>query len=84
MRRENTPLAKNEVEKLEDQIAQIKEELSILRQQWEQEKKIIETIKEKKDQFEKLRFKKKKRNEKPIIIESQNCAIASFQKSKKN
>lgn len=56
MRRENTPLAKNEVEKLEGKIAQIKEELSILRQQWEQEKKIIESVKEKKDKLEKLRF----------------------------
>lgn len=56
MRRENTPLSKNEVEKLEQRIAKIKEELSILRQQWEQEKKIIEALKEKKDQFEKLRF----------------------------
>jgi len=56
MRRENTPLAKNEVEKLEKKIGKIKEELSILRQRWEQEKKIIEAVKEKKDQFEKLRF----------------------------
>ena len=56
MRRENTPLAKSEAEKLESRIAQIKEELSILRQQWDQEKEIIETLKEKKDQLEKLRF----------------------------
>lgn len=56
MRRENTPLAKNEVEKLEGRIAHLKEELSVLRQEWEQEKKIIETLKQKKDQLEKLRF----------------------------
>lgn len=56
MRRENTPLAKNEAEKLESRIAQIKEDLSILRQQWDQEKSIIEMLKEKKDQLEKLRF----------------------------
>lgn len=56
MRRENTPLAKNEAEKLEGRIAQIKEELNVLRQQWDQEKQIIETLKEKKDQLEKLRF----------------------------
>ena len=56
MKRENTPLSKNEAEKLEKKIAKIKEELSILRQQWEQEKKFIEALKEKKDQFEKLRF----------------------------
>ncbi len=56
MKRENTALAKNEVEKLEGRIAQIKEELNVLRQQWDQEKKIIESLKEKKDKLEKLRF----------------------------
>ena len=64
MRRENTPLAKNEVEKLEGRIAKIKEELSILRQQWEQEKKIIEALKEKKDQLEKLRFQEEEADRK--------------------
>lgn len=56
MRRENTPLAQHEVEKLEKRIAHLKEELSILRQQWEQEKKIIESLKEKKNRLEQLRF----------------------------
>lgn len=56
MKRENTVLAKNEVEKLEGRIAQIKEELNVLRQQWDQEKKIIESLKDKKDKLEKLRF----------------------------
>ena len=56
LKRENTVLAKNEIEKLEGQIAKINEDLAILRNQWELEKKIIETIKEKKDQFEKYRF----------------------------
>ncbi|MCE2983438.1 MAG: AAA family ATPase [Parachlamydia sp.] len=56
MKRESTPLAKNEVDKLEKRIAQIKEELNHYRQQWEQEKKIIELLKEKKDRLEKLRF----------------------------
>lgn len=64
MKRENTPLTKNEVEKLEERIAKIKEELSILRQQWEQEKKIIETLKEKKDQLEKLRFQEEEADRK--------------------
>lgn len=56
MKRENTPLAKNDAQKLEKKIAQIKEELSVLRQQWEQEKKIIEELKEKKNKLEHLRF----------------------------
>lgn len=56
LRRENTPSSKAQAEKLEHQIAQIKEELSKLRQQWEGEKKLIQTLKEKKNQFEQLRF----------------------------
>lgn len=54
--RESTPSSKTEANKLNSQIGQIKEELSILRQQWEQEKGLIQTIKEKKNQFEQLRF----------------------------
>ena len=56
MKREQTPLAQNEKEKIDGRIAQIKEELSVLKQQWEQEKKLIDTLKEKKDQLEKYRF----------------------------
>ncbi len=56
MRRENTPLAKNEAEKLEKKIAKIKEDLAVLRQQWEHEKGLIEQLKNKKDRVEKLRF----------------------------
>jgi ATP-dependent Clp protease ATP-binding subunit ClpB len=56
LRREHTPTSKSEVSKLEGRIAQIKEELSILRQQWEQEKKLIQTLKEKKNSLEHLRF----------------------------
>lgn len=56
LRRENTPTSKAEAEKLSARIGQIKEELALLRQQWEQEKKLIQTIKEKKNQFEQMRF----------------------------
>lgn len=56
MRRENTPLAKSDVDKLEGRIVKIKEELTLLRQQWELEKKIIDSLKEKKNKLEKLRF----------------------------
>lgn len=56
LKRENTPTSKHQAEKLEARIAHIKEELSILRQQWEQEKKIIESLKEKKNKLEQLRF----------------------------
>lgn len=56
LRREETATAKAESAKLEKKIALIKDELSILRQQWEQEKKLIEELKEKKNKLEQLRF----------------------------
>jgi ATP-dependent Clp protease ATP-binding subunit ClpB len=45
-----------ELKKLNAKIAKIKEELALLRQQWDEEKKLIEDVKEKKDKLEKLRF----------------------------
>lgn len=56
LRRENTPSSKAEAEKLEARIAQIKEELASLRQQWDQEKKQIEEVQKKKNELEQLRF----------------------------
>ena len=56
LRRENSPTSQAESDRLEKKIAQLKEELAVLRQQWEQEKSFIESIKEKKDKFEQLRF----------------------------
>lgn len=56
LRRENTPSATAASAKLDGRIAQIKEDLSKLRQQWEQEKKLIQTLKDKKNTFEQLRF----------------------------
>lgn len=56
LRRENTPISKAEMEKLNGKIAQIKEELSLLKQQWEQEKKIIDSLKQRKNALENLRF----------------------------
>src|ERR1700722_15289866 len=42
LRRENSPSSKAEAEKLGARIAQIKEELAVLNQQWSQEKALIE------------------------------------------
>lgn len=56
LRREKTPTALAEADRLNVKIGQIKEELAILRQQWDQEKELIETIKKKKNTFEQLRF----------------------------
>ncbi|HEV8053010.1 MAG TPA: AAA family ATPase [Parachlamydiaceae bacterium] len=56
LKRENTPTSKAEAAKIEGKIAQIKEELSVLKHQWEQEKKLIESVKEKKNALEHMRF----------------------------
>jgi ATP-dependent Clp protease ATP-binding subunit ClpB len=56
LRRENTPTSKHEAEKLEGRIAQIKEDLAVLKQQWDQEKGLIQEIKDKKNTYEHLRF----------------------------
>lgn len=56
LRREDTPSAEAEAEKMQAQIAQLKEELALLREKWNQEKKLIEEVKEKKNALENLRF----------------------------
>ena len=56
LRRENSDLSKSEAHKLEEQIAKIKEELALLKEHWNQEKKWIETVKEKKNALETLKF----------------------------
>lgn len=45
-----------DVKKFEKKISQIKEQLSILKQQWDEEKKLIQNLKEKKNNLEQLRF----------------------------
>ncbi len=56
LKREDTPSARSEAEKMEKQIAGLKEELALLREKWNQEKKLIEQVKEKKNALETLRF----------------------------
>lgn len=56
LKRENSPTAKSEADKLEARIAEIKEELVVLKQQWEAEKELLNKVKEKKDTLERLRF----------------------------
>lgn len=56
LKREDSPSAQGEAGKLEEQIAKIKEELAVLKAQWNEEKKIIESLKEKKNALETLRF----------------------------
>lgn len=56
LKREGTENAKSEAEESEKKISQIKEELAQLRAKWNQEKGLIQVLKEKKDALEKLRF----------------------------
>lgn len=56
LRREDSDAARAAAEKLEARIASIKEELAALKQQWDQEKQLIEGLKEKKNKLEQLRF----------------------------
>jgi len=83
LRRENTPTAKVEAEKLESRIAQIKEELGVLKQQWEQEKKLIQTLKDKKNKFEQLRFQEEEAERKSDfnkVAELRYSTIPALQK----
>jgi ATP-dependent Clp protease ATP-binding subunit ClpB len=56
LKREDTSSSKAEAQKMQAQIANIKEELALLRQAWDQEKKWIEQVKQKKNALETLRF----------------------------
>lgn len=56
LKREDTPIAKAEVQKLEKEISKVKEELSSYKIRWENEKKLIDDVKEKKNKLENLKF----------------------------
>jgi len=56
LKKDQSDLAKKEYEKLSEEIAKTQEELNILKQRWNHEKKLIENVKEKKDLLEKYKF----------------------------
>ncbi len=56
LKRENDPLAKEELAKLSTQIGSLKETLSALKARWNQEKELIASVKEKKTKLETIRF----------------------------
>lgn len=56
LKREGTPAAEAEAKKLEEKIVQLKETLKSLRAEWDQEKGLIEELKEKKNSLEQMRF----------------------------
>ncbi len=56
LRRENTQSSKEEAQKLDARISNIKEELKTLKASWEEEKALIEAVKDTKNKLENLRF----------------------------
>ncbi len=56
LKREKSPSSEEEMKKREKEIALIKEELGKLNARWENEKKLLLSLKDKKDALEKMRF----------------------------
>jgi ATP-dependent Clp protease ATP-binding subunit ClpB len=56
LKREDSPTAQAELEKLAKETAELKEELSSLRQRWTEEKKLIDALKDKKNKLEQFKF----------------------------
>lgn len=83
LKRENSPNSSKEAEKLESRIASIKEELNVLKTQWEQEKELIMSIKEKKNTLEHLRFQEEEAERKADfnkVAELRYSTIPALQK----
>jgi len=60
LKREDSPAAKAEVEKLNVKIVEVKDDLAALKQRWEHEKNLIEEIKEKKKRFRKFEISRRR------------------------
>jgi ATP-dependent Clp protease ATP-binding subunit ClpB len=56
LKREDSPIAQAETAKIAQEIARLKEELTLLRQRWNEEKKLIDSLKDKKNKLEQLKF----------------------------
>jgi ATP-dependent Clp protease ATP-binding subunit ClpB len=56
LKREDTSASKAEMEKMHKEVAHLKEELGSLRSRWNEEKKLIDALKEKKNRLEQLKF----------------------------
>ena len=83
LKREDTASSKSEAEKMGSHIAKIKEELSILREKWNQEKKLIEEVKEKKNELENLRFKEEEAERAADYNQVAELRYSAFPKMKK-
>jgi len=56
LKREDSPAAQTEGDKIAKEIARLKEELGLLRGKWNEEKKLIDSLKTKKNKLEQLKF----------------------------
>lgn len=56
LKKDTSDLAQKEKEKISKEIVEVQQELSILKERWNHEKKLIENVKYKKDELEKLKF----------------------------
>ncbi len=56
LKREDSPSSREQLQKLEGKIANIKEELAVLNKRWSEEKGVITQLKDKKNELETLRF----------------------------
>ncbi|AFS23302.1 ATP-dependent Clp protease ATP-binding subunit [Chlamydia psittaci] len=56
IKREKAPAYQEEAEAMQQSIDQLKEELSVLRLRWDEEKKLISGLKEKKNSLENMKF----------------------------
>ncbi len=80
--REDSPSSLQEAKKIEGKIASIKEELNLLKHQWEEEKQLIRSIKEKKDTIEHLKFQEEESERKADyqkVAEIRYSTIPKFQ-----
>ena len=83
LKRENTPAAKGESEKLAKEIAAVKEELDLLKERWNQEKKLLEALSEKKGKLEHFKFQEEEAERKSDfnqVAELRYNAIPSLEK----
>ena len=83
LKREKTPVSQGEAQKIEKEILKAKEELTLLKERWNQEKKLLESLNEKKELLEKFRFQEEeaeRRSDFNKVAEIRYSSIPSLEK----
>ncbi len=83
LKREDTTSSLADAEKMQAHIAKIKEELALIREKWNQEKKLIEQVKEKKNALETLRFQEEEAERAADYNKVAELRYSTFPKMKK-